>query len=187
MYQSFAVGSRPGGCRRPEQVGCRWTCQSAEASSGPESCAGFCCGYLQQKEREKRERGSVWAEIQIPILGYEGGNVVSSSIVCVCGAGKDCRGGGVGEGGLPRALAGGRFHWVAHTHTPALCNSFCVVWRCVFFFIFCLFAVHATHSMGLFKFVDFFFSFLFFVLHFICIDVFLKLKMYFAWVKHEVI
>lgn len=43
LYLSFAVGSHPGGCRRPAPGGCRWTRRSAEASSGPESCAGFCC------------------------------------------------------------------------------------------------------------------------------------------------
>jgi len=39
MYQSFAVGSHPGGCRHPAQGGCRWTNQSVVA--GPESCAVF--------------------------------------------------------------------------------------------------------------------------------------------------
>lgn len=42
MYQSFAVGSHPGGCRRPAQVGCRWTHLSVVVSSGPGSCAEFC-------------------------------------------------------------------------------------------------------------------------------------------------
>lgn len=48
MYQSFVVGSHPGGCRHPEQVGCRWTHQSVEASFGPGSCAGFCYGNLKK-------------------------------------------------------------------------------------------------------------------------------------------
>lgn len=55
MYQSFVVGSRPGGCRHPEQVGCRWTRQSVEASSGPGSCAGFC---YRKKKKKKRVKGA---------------------------------------------------------------------------------------------------------------------------------
>lgn len=51
MYQFFAVGSHHGGCRHPAQGGCRWTRQSVEASSGPESCAGFCCGTETQIPR----------------------------------------------------------------------------------------------------------------------------------------
>lgn len=42
MYQSFAVGSHPGDCRRPAQVGCRWKHLSVVVSSGPGSCAEFC-------------------------------------------------------------------------------------------------------------------------------------------------
>lgn len=41
VYQSFAVGSHPGDCRHPAQVGCRWKRQFVEVSFGPESCAEF--------------------------------------------------------------------------------------------------------------------------------------------------
>lgn len=65
MYQSFAVGSHPGGCRRPAQVGCRWKHLSVVVSSGPGSCAEFCWTTGKHDVKGVREKPKVrqnWAK-----------------------------------------------------------------------------------------------------------------------------